>query len=177
MKQKHGWAAVAVLVITACSDPVAPDRDLPRDLTAPVQTDTLVYTVTREGDGQIVTIPFVYVNRTEAPVYVARCELDPPRYFLEKRLDKGWVTGYDPLCRDILYPPLEVPPGGAYTDTIRAWSSTRPNTRPVFETEIPGVYRAVLMVYRVWDPAEPELSGLLPEEQRVSNSFRLVVRP
>ncbi len=168
-------------ILGACSseDTVSPAAtELPRleerDVSAAIQTDALNYDLRETGpDGELgASIITTFTNPIAGPVYVKRCGLEPPLFFLEKRVTGEWALAYSTDCPAFRVDPLVVGAGETYTDTIRIWNCRGASCYPRFEVDpIPGDYRFVLDILEQWDGGPGGVS--LPKDQRVSNPFRL----
>ena len=165
----------ASFLLALCAALVGCDADptVPRDASAPMQTDALLYKV-RETEWGYETrraIGYVFTNELSTSVYVANCHrLVPPS--LQKLEGGTWVAAWSaavPLCKS---PPIVIPGGQIYEDSLSVWGCVRGSTRcfPQFQAEgITGVYRLV------WHGVSTSPSGgdEIPLEQRVSNQFVL----
>ncbi len=160
-----------LLIGAACSRLV--DSDSPADEAGGLlKTDRATYKatlVTDEPAHVAVDIPYALTNATQDTLYLIGCHR-PPQPVLQKYADGSWTTVYAPVELMCLSPPWPVAPGAVRLDTLRVRGFLPgQNAGPVFEAaEVEGTYRLVRPVYR--DPAGAEL---LPEAQRVSNSFAL----
>lgn len=165
-------ALSAAALLAACSPPPSVSRD-PGPL---LQTDTLAYRLTEDDVGYRTRIPFTFRNETGGPVYLANCEGDV-RPLLE--MDRGgiWFPAWEPYRTGCQSPPVIVPEGGTYRDTL-SLRGARPesNVMPAFVfPDVEGVYRMVwFQAYATYDTVTGEPGALLPLEQRVSNAFVLV---
>ena len=166
----------------ACSSSEAPpDTEAPPSSEAPAdsggetrggfRTSRLHYDARSVADGIEITIPYAYRNVTGDSVYFINCnEIIVPS--LEKRIGDAWSSvwsGASPAC---LSPPVVVPPGGEYTDTIQVLSG--PGMVPQLRVaDLHGTYRLVWhgVVHSYRD--EPPLGTPLPQEERTSNEFTL----
>lgn len=163
-------AVIALLLFSGCSKAIDGGED------ASVRTDAGTYSI---GDGTA-TIAISFTNRTDAELYLGRCGSEPPSYRIEKEIDGGWVSVYQPVCAMILVPePYRLRSGETYSATITLGTRQEPETYPRFEVDgeplpaeqIPGTYRLVLDVYSGWGGETP--TDQLPSEQTASNPFEL----
>ena len=142
---------------------------------APIQTDKSVYEMRSTTQAHELTIHLAYTNPTAGPVYIPTCrEPGPP--VLQKWVDGKWVTAYSPVVSLCLGPPVVIAAGETYSYTYRVFASRSPNSIPRFQVaEIPGQYRLMWHILGTWTPngPGPGLGQLLPEEQRVSNTFTI----
>ena len=151
-------------------------NDSPIVTGAPIQTDKSVYEMRTTTQAHELTIHLAYTNPTAGPVYIPTCrEPGPP--VLQKWVDGKWVTAYSPVVLLCLGPPVVIAAGETYRYTYRVFASRSPNSIPRFEVaKIPGEYRLVWHILGTWTPngPEPGLGKLLPEEERISNTFQIV---
>lgn len=176
-------AGTALLVLAAafplaCSDAAAPrsaDRVAVAD--APIRTDRAEYVAARSGGGVSLDIQIRYTNPTAGATWLSTCHgANPP--VLEKLVGDSWVLAYDPPVPLCLGAPIVVRPGASFDDTFPVRAAPRGTNRyPQFEVEpVAGTYRLVWDVYQ-GDGSElrrNEAPMLLPIEQRVSNTFRII---
>lgn len=165
---------------TAAS-PIERDRAAPRDPTAPIQTDSTLYTLRpprtptgEEARHRELGIVATYTNRTGRAVFPEYCTNSPPNYYLEKKIKGEWVRAYHPVCWLVGHdePPFAIEPGESYTATIVLLEAYRLRGSPRFEVDtIPGVYRLVYRLYETW--GHHGGGELIPEEARISNEFRI----
>jgi hypothetical protein len=120
-------------------------RTIERDTTAPVQTDSLVQHLTRQGpQSYSVDIPFRFRNDTGKTISVVNCH-GGLNMTLEKRIDGAWETFYQPELLMCLSPPIQIAPGQIYQDQFGIYG-TVPGTNawPQFASaELDGEYRLV----------------------------------
>ncbi len=141
-----------------------------------IQTDKKAYTVGFTDLFMELTVEMRYTNRTRRIVYLPRC-LVVHSPILEKLEDGEWVFAYAPVVSLCLGPPVVVMPDAPYAYTFEMHAGLRSNNlHPKFKPdEVEGVYRLAWEIYRTWQPDNrPGLGTLLPLEQRISNTFRLV---
>lgn len=149
----------------------------PRDVGAPVQTDSLGYTLQPDTRGYRATIAFAFTNRTNRPVYVLTNVLGPNPPGLQKLVDSMWVEAWSTIVPFRSGRPIMVRPGEVYRDTLRLITAYASNAYPRFRVpEIPGVYRLVLFeVLSSFDAQRPPVGDNLPLDQRISNRFTLAL--
>jgi hypothetical protein len=180
-----------VLLFSACSSGAGPQSEepqssmennvnepLPRDLTAPFQTDQLHYTLVSSPDGLEGDIEYVFTNPTQSPVYIVNCN-SFTRLALEKRTGKQWVKAWEPVVEACLSEPIVVQPEQAYRAVIHVFAvHPGKDMYPKFSVDsVPGVYRLVWeAVLQTYDPDTYPFGEVLPLEQRISNHFRLDVQ-
>lgn len=162
------------LNVVGSEDPLR--SHFPNGTGAPIQTDRSVYEMRTTQYAHELTIDLAYTNPTPEPAYIPTCrEPGPP--ILQKWVDGKWVTAYSPVVLRCLGPPVVIDAGETYSYTYRVFASRSPNSFPRLQvTEIPGQYRLVWHILGTWTPngPEPGLGQVLPEEQRVSNTFMIV---
>ncbi len=159
-------AARALLPLLAAAGLAAACGDVPaveRDPSAPIQTSALRYELRTLDFGYAATIPWTFQNGTGHEVRVRNCRGDV-RPSLQVRREGRWVDAWRPFGSACESPPLVIPPGGSYADTLEVVGAPPgSNVTPAFVFEdVAGVYRLV------WDRAAD-----LPLEETVSNAFVL----
>lgn len=150
--------------------------DVVGDRHAPIQTEQEAYKVTRSADADRVRVVAVYRNASADTTWISRCSDVPPKFRADRWEDGRWIVGYAPICQLIASVPVAVPPHTTRTDTLILENSVRPNVYRNFQgRDIPGTYRLVYDIHRSWTVAARtgRLGRLLPEEQRLSNAFRI----
>lgn len=165
-------ATALALLLVSCS----PSPQVDRDPTALLQTGALSYALERTELGYRAIIPWTFRNETGGPVYLEHCDGDV-RPLLEMDRDGMWFPAWEPYRDTCGSPPLVVPPGGTYADTLELFGAPpQSNVMPVFVfPEIEGVYRMVWpLAHAAYDTAAGVAGELLPLEQRVSNRFVLL---
>ena len=143
---------------------------------APIQTDKAVYQMRTTAQAHELTMHLTYTNPTASPVYIPTCHQPGPPV-LQKWVDGTWVTAYAPVVLRCLGPPVIIEPGDTYRYTYRVYATRAPNSGPRLQVaEVPGQYRLIWHILGTWTPngPEPGLGQLLPEEQRISNTFTIV---
>jgi hypothetical protein len=151
------WLGVCCMAAAACTASVlgpleegitrdsALGRTIDRDATAAVQTDSLVYHLTRHGDlAYSVGIPFRYRNDTGRTISIVNCH-GGLAIALEKRLGGEWQTFYRPVLLMCLSPPIQIQAGEIYGDTARIYGVLPGhNAGPEFASDdLDGEYRLV----------------------------------
>ena len=185
IRSTRHFAVAALLALGAaaslgCSNSAAPSSPEGAAASeAPIRTDRAEYVADRAGGGVSLDIPIRYVNPTQGPVWVSTCHsVYPPT--LEKLVGDAWVPAYNEPVLLCLGVPIVIQAGASYEYTFRVRASPRgTNTYPQFELEsVPGTYRLVWGVYEGDGTglAKGEEPRLLPLDQRVSNSFRIIER-
>lgn len=171
-----------VVVMAACSPSASPGdesaRDevvVTRDSQAPIQTDSLLYSLKPQDRGWATRIPFEYRNPTSDTIYVVNCNrivgMD-----LEQHIGSEWQAIWHPVMPACLSPPIVIAPGAIYADTITIFGA-RPdtNTEPAFpDTTFTGRYRLVWqgLVRRYRMDSGADFGDPVPLEDRISNEFR-----
>lgn len=144
-----------------------------------IQTDSDRYRLVQEGSFLRTKIPYVYTNDAGTTIYIVNCRgVFPQR--LERREAGRWVGTYGNAVRDCLSPPIVIEEGDTYADTLvisaGAYGS---NISPQFDRADPtGTYRIVWgegNVLTSFDENAQPFGEPIPEEQRISNLFRLEV--
>jgi hypothetical protein len=147
--------ACCAAVLIACESPVAAwletdiHRDaalgveIRRDVTAPVQTDSLVYHLTRDGRVSFgVPIGFAYRNDTGRDISIINCH-GGLNISLEKWVDGEWQRFWVPVLLLCLSPPIEIRAGSVYRNVMRFYGALPGNNiSPAFrDADLNGVYR------------------------------------
>jgi hypothetical protein len=173
-------ALLTAALTSACgsADLLGFGNDRPSDIEgAPIRTDSAVYHVRTTEDSHELTIEVTYTNPTGSTVYIPTCHSPHPPV-LEKWQEDTWVTAYAPVVPLCLGAPVVIADGDVYAYTYRISAARSANWYPRFEVpEIPGTYRLVWRILGTWTPdgPEPGLGRELPLEQRVSNTFEIVL--
>lgn len=172
--------ASVCLLFSSCSliQPTEPPPPSPPNPT--IKTDQSQYQVRRIQDPPWeilrVEIGYRFTNPTDSSVYVHKCQVtDQP--IIERWNGQEWVDAYSPPQLACLEQPTAIAPDATYTDTLEMASPSKPGNPGQFKPDtIRGHYRLVWEVYRNVDPETYHVSGLLPLEDRISNTFRLEPR-
>lgn len=170
-----------IVAMAACS-PSAPHDDdsapgelvLTRESQAPIQTDSLIYTLNRQDPGWVTHIPFEYRNPTSDTIYVVNCNRTIGMN-LEQRIGSEWQVIWNPVLPTCLSDPIVIAPGAVYADTLMIFGA-RPNTNtePSFsDTTFTGTYRLVWhgLVRHYRTDRGANFGDAVPVEHRISNEF------
>lgn len=166
-----GTAALTAALAAACGSPLGFERDVE----APIQTSRLDYELREVDRGVETDIEYEFRNRTSAPIFIVNCN-GSTGVRLEKLIGGEWVGAWGNTTPDCLSPPIVIDPGQAVTRTLSVFGG-HPGCgcAPQFSfEEREGIYRMVLV--DVLDSFDENLSPFgtqIPEEERVSNRFRL----
>lgn len=162
----------AAAILAGCGTATGPqDLDAP-----PIRTSAAEYTLERDDWGWRAQIPYTFVNRTGEDVYLTNC-----RGGFALRLDRWdedegeWVMAWSPTLLMCLSPPIVIPAGDVFQDTIRLFAAHPDrNAGPKFESdEVGGTYR-IVWIAASHGYVEGEGRGEpIPLEYRVSNPFVL----
>lgn len=173
---------LALIVCAACggstAEPEVPG-EVVRDVAAHFQTDSMEYGMVRSTQEYETVVAMSYTNRRNDTVFVANCG-GATAVALERRVGGQWKTAWTPGTFPCLSPPIVVPPGGTRRFAMRVGAGVPGSpVEPKWPfADVDGEYRIVwgqfLSSYR--EDRTP-LGSLLPADQRVSNRFRLVLRP
>lgn len=172
-------ALILVVALAGCQEAAHPSAvdPVPPRAREPFQTDQLHYTVQYRLRRYQVPIVVRYTNHRSVPVFFGPCDDQPPHdppYSLKR------VTG-DPLSHGFFggclliggKPPVPVPPGATWSDTILLVSSRSPRADPPITLwHRTGLFRFDFELYSVYDP-ETRTYERLPEAERTSNVFRI----
>ena len=156
---------ILLLASAACSDPAGPGPDLPF-----VETSAPEFAVEIDGGSIDAAVVATFTNRTRRPVYFQHC---PPPLQLQVRHPGGdtWVDAYYPIFGCVgTTDTRKLDAGDSRTDTLHIIGCHDGSCGPSFEVVEGADYR---IVYGA--ATERDLSEVLPLEDRVSNTFRLVV--
>jgi len=149
---------------------------LTRDSSAPIQTDSLSYTLKRDALGWATRIPFTYRNPTADTIYVVNCNRTLAMA-LEQRAGDAWRTNWHPALPVCLSAPVVIAPGAVYVDTMAIFGAPPGrNVAPEFgDTTFTGTYRLVWhnLVTHYRTDAGANFGGAVPLEYRYSNEFVL----
>lgn len=171
--KRQSIVLLGVLIFPAlggCEGITPPDRDI----TAPIQTDTMFYSLREDWVGLATEIPFRYRNLTANTLYIVNCRGQLPPV-LDKLVGTGWERFWTPVLLACLSPPIVIEPRGVLVDTLHLWGALPGhNAGPEFKSDdVEGVYRIVMqqVVFNYED--RPGFGDPVPLEYRVSNLFVL----
>jgi hypothetical protein len=141
-------------------------------------TSSTVYHLRKTDAGYRADIPYTYINRSGAPLYLVNCNGDVAPG-LEKRTGDRWERAWIPETNACLSPPVVIPTGGSYSDTLHMvvapWDSTFYGELGRSDTS--RRYRLLWhQALGSFDPNARPFGSELPREQRSSNAFALVVK-
>jgi hypothetical protein len=155
---------------------------VPRDLSAAIQTDSL-----------IVHLKAGFIYEAAAPLHVTIYNPRPDTIAiincggftgvgLERRQDGDhWVAAWSAAVPGCFSAPIVIPPAGHYEATLRLEGARiGQNGMPRFlVNEIPGVYRLVYsaIVSAFTSTPSPKWGPVIPVELRRSNPFAIVIDP
>jgi hypothetical protein len=113
------WLLVITLIV-ACTPGARSPNATSRVADSALVVDSSRYTVSYAAPLYHAVIGYSYTNRTKRPVSLASCGHPTPP-ILEKELSAGnWVQAYDIFLLGCLtLPPLRIPPGVTYRDSLR----------------------------------------------------------
>jgi hypothetical protein len=140
-----GWVAVVACAAPAVELPAGGDNStVERDLSAPVQTDRMLYHLSAEPPWYSTDIAFRYRNDTGRRVYIVNCR-GGLNVGLEKRDRDGWSMFYRPALLMCLSPPLQIAPGETFERAVRIHGALPGhNAFPEFASaDLDGEYRLV----------------------------------
>ena len=142
---------------------------------APLRTSAAGYTLRSEPPGLATTIAYTYTNSSGAPLYLVNCNGDVSPA-LQRERGGSWEDAWSPVMNECLSPPVVIPAGGIYSDTLHL----------IVDRTHRDIYNALSSSngsrrYRlVWHQALSSFDGnsrpfgrAVPLEQRVSNPFLL----
>ena len=140
-----------------------------------IRTDRTAYDLEAGTVGWRAEIPYVFTNRSGAPVSLANCN-GGVALRLDRWQDGGWVEAWSPALPLCLSIPVRLEPGETFQDTVRFFAGY-PGTKALPQLppgEVDSSYRLVwtILVY------DTSLRGgragtLVPLRYRASNLFRL----
>ena len=152
------------------------DRAPPRnDPGAPIQTDRPAYLLVRDDQGWGARIPFEFTNPAPDTLYAINCN-GAITLALEKKAASEWEMFWMPMTNACLSPPVVIPPGGAFRDTVDLWGAPPGgNVGPEFRTtDLTGTYRLIWAnLVSHYSDGIPQLGDTVPTAYRVSNEFEL----
>ena len=161
-----------LIVVLGCRSTTGPSDDSPHLL----QTEEVRYQLRPDWVGLAVDIPYVFENRTGAPVYLVNCNGAFPLR-LERLEGAGWIPAWGPGINHCLSHPIIIDAGAVFPDTLRVWGALPGgDVGPQFDVSDPtGTYRIVWMAalssFQNHLPFGPEI----PLAHRISNSFLLTL--
>lgn len=143
----------------------------------PIQTEHLAYELQVTELGFETEVRHEFENRTGSDVFVVNCNGGFP--IILDRLEAGtWVPRWGPAVNDCLSPPILIPAGSTFSETLRVFAGhPGSNVVPQFPDEdIDGTYRLRwLNALSSFDERARPFGTEIPEEFRVSNPFSLTV--
>lgn len=160
------------LAVAACTGPT----DVENVGGPLIHTSAPSYSLVNRGETVGADIPFTFVNRTGADVYLAGCTGAVPP-FLERKKGSDWEKAWEPTSYSCnLSGPVRIAPGEIRADTLFLYAfPLGDQRRPQFENlDVAGTYRLR------WDKALSSYDATLtppgapiPLAFRVSNEFQL----
>jgi hypothetical protein len=161
--------AAALLVVTACTSPLAPEIQEPG-----IQVGGSEYMLTTSGRWMATEIPYVFTNRTGARVYVVNCQ-GGFGVALERWEDGKWKAAWSPVLASCLSPPILIEAGEQYAGVLNVVGALPgTNAAPRFDVADPsGVYRLVWTAALSSFRDEVPFGELIPLAARTSNTFVL----
>src|SRR5688572_20029191 len=112
------WLIHCALLVCqgACSQVDAPNEESPassssRDLSAPIQTDTIAYLLVRDGVGWRAEVPFEFRNTFSDTLFAINCN-GALTVAVQHKDEAGWHPFWAPLTNGCFSPPITIPPGG-----------------------------------------------------------------
>ena len=176
----HLSSLLLLLAAAACDDSaVAPwsvNTFAAQDSLRHFRTDAAAYSLTTTNLGTEGRVGVTLTNRSGRTMYFVNC--NGATSLSIQHLDGArWSGFWSPVLRDCLSPPITVPDGGTHFFDIRIFAGKAgSNVHPQFgAAPRTGVYRVIWHdVYFTYQPRLP-WGEPVPESQRVSNTFHLVV--
>ncbi len=157
--------------VAGCSSALAPKRDPG----APVQTDTTSYVLRKDWVGWRTEIRITWRNPGADTLYIVNCR-GQTGLWLQRRDGSQWRDFWTPGMELCLGDPIRIPPGSAFSDTVRIWGAEPGHSvAPAFPTkEVEGSFRLLWtdVVYH-YTGHGPIFGVPVPIAYRHSNSFRL----
>jgi hypothetical protein len=141
--------ALTLAVLSAGCTPMPPAGADAAGDEWPFATGRSEYRAAQHAGEWAVDIDFTFINTTERTLYVPVCRQPHPPA-LEKLEGTAWVPAYSPAVLLCWEAPLEIAPGGAFTDTLHVRAGVAGgDVHPQLEVdEIAGTYRLVWSVLR-----------------------------
>jgi hypothetical protein len=156
----------------------ASEPDL-RDPTAPIQTDTTIYTLTEDSIGWGTALALSFRNVTPDTLYAINCN-GALTLAVERRDAADWSLFLAPMTNGCLSAPVVVAPGDSLGIPWTIYGA-RPgsNAGPQFaDSTFTGDFRLVWWnLVSHYDVARRELGDSVPLRFRVSNTFRFEAPP
>jgi hypothetical protein len=121
-----------------------------------------------DADGLATEIPYVFHNRTGAPVFLVNCN-GAFALTLERLEGDQWKVAWGPFLPLCLSPPIVIEAGARFADTLHVWGSPpNQNSAPSFDVADPsGTYRLV------WNAALSSFQDRLPFGEPIPLSYRV----
>jgi len=170
----------AVLVLVGCTaDSAAPNDVLPDAADAPWQTDQRVYTLSYQPGLFSVTVRAEYTNKTATAVYLHRvCGYgnEPSHYLIraDDREARVWL-GVQSCITGQPRPPIPIGVGETYSQDFTLYSTESPGANPpITMATRTGRFRLIFEVQSTDRVGGWQGVDLLPESERVSNTFAVV---
>jgi hypothetical protein len=161
---------MALLGAIACAPP-----DTARKQTTAIETDTSVYTLTRDSLGWGTSIRYSFTNSSADTMYAVNCN-GSITVALERKEGTEWQTFWAPLINGCLTPPIVTPPGTGVEARLELWGAPPGgNVGPEFrDTIFDGTYRLVWWnLVTHYNTDSPGFGDTIPLVHRVSNEFTL----
>jgi hypothetical protein len=140
-----------------------------------LQTEHDVYKAGDARDILALDIGLHYTNRTARPRYLTGCwGPEPP--VMEKLVEGRWVAAYGPVSFACRGPDITIEPGATCDYEYKVRAARKGQWVPSLRVdEVPGTYR---IRWRIFDTLErldhpPWLGHLVPEQESISNTFRI----
>lgn len=163
----RGLSAAALLLAAVVAGGCDGVTDLEPDAAVSVRTDAATYTLreTPDGRGLETDIPFRFENGTITAICMAHCRGAFEIGLVDASGDLVWSPAL-PAC--LSSPPIRIPAGETYRDTLAVFHGLDPSRRPRFEGDPEGTFRVDVVAARGCGGEE------VPAELRTSNAFELV---
>jgi hypothetical protein len=144
---------------------------------SPAQTDALTYKLLRGVGEWRAHVTVTYYNRTDHPVYYARCGIgvDTPMYGLVRTgadSNRTLFTDWAWACVGGV-PTGSIAPGGSVTVQVPLGSVDQPNMQPPLKPEwLTGLMRVQFALCRTFNK-DSDYCDPLPQVERRSNAFEV----
>ena len=135
-------------------------------------------TMRRGGANYFASVPFTYTNSRSDTIFLVNCNGDVSPA-IQQLTDTGWANWWIPSMAACMSPPMPIMPGSVYYDTLDI--GIGPHAGSYFQQLVEGTGTPQFRL--VWHQAMKSFDERFhprddpwPVEDRVSNSFTIVVR-
>ena len=182
LKRGTWTGTLGLMMLGACGDGLSG----PSESSAPIRTSEQFYEFVRDtvvilGDSFPrlgVEIPYTYTNPTDRSIYIVQCRVPPA--FVQRLSESGTWELFWGISLSCLSEPTVIEPSDSFSSILqfRAAEYGVGGLSPSFSmSDLNGTYRIVFLnVVHSDNPNQYPNGSPLPEGERVSNPFEMVMR-